>query len=120
MSMSVDTEENPEFEGANETFLFTVWMITLVIALILPCCWNKRQRQLCRKRIRERRWIQDDGMDENDWYYARYLRQQEERRQQRLAERERFQIDKTQEDEIREQYLTLIMEGYSLVSRLIL
>jgi hypothetical protein len=106
------SSEQVDVQESNSVLLLTFWIFTLIISLILPFCWSKRQRTLCRQRLRERRWISDDGLDEDDWYYARYLRRQEERRQQ---EQERIQIAKNQQDEIREQYLLLLMRNYTMV-----
>lgn len=60
--------------------------------------------------IRERRWIGDDE-------YLEYgsSDQQERRQQQREETQRRFQTTRTQEDEIRHQYLSLSMENYTIM-----
>ena len=104
--------ELPKVEESNDSILLTGWVLVLIAALIFPFCRGKRQRKLCRQRIRERRWITDDGFNEDDWYYARYLRQREERR---LEELEKFRIHTKQQDEIREQYLVLLLRRHTMV-----
>lgn len=106
------SSELPKVDESNDSVLLTVWVLVLIAALAFPFCRGKRQRKLCRQRIRERRWIMDDGLNEDDWYYARYLREREERR---LAELEKFRIHTKQQDEIREQYLVLLLRHFTTV-----
>lgn len=89
-----------------------IWLILFCIFVTLPFCSNAKTRDLCRRRIRERRWIQDDDDDEDDWYAQAVLRRREERRQQMEA---RNQEAKTQEDKIREQDLLMLLAKNSVV-----
>lgn len=99
--------------GSNDLVWTLIWVISLCIFLSLPFCSNAKRRRLCRERIRERRWVQDDG--EDDWYVQAVIRRREERRQQMEADQEHFRTTKTQEDEIREQYLLLLLDDYTMV-----
>ena len=90
------------------------FIVLLVIMLIFPFCRNKEQRALCCRRIKERRWIQEDRS--NSWYHVQYRRRQEERRQQLEAEQREFETSRTQEDEIREQFLLSLMVNNTVVS----
>jgi biopolymer transport protein ExbB/TolQ len=93
-------------------FWMLIWIFFLFIFIVVPFCASQRRRQLCVRRIRERRWIRDEG---DEWYQQAILRRQA-RRQQLDDEQRRFATSRTQEDEIREQFLTLSMERYTLVS----
>jgi hypothetical protein len=96
-----------------DVFFLVLWVLSLLLFLSLPCCITERRRNLCWRRIRERRWIEDEAHDA--WYMAAMRRQQQERRQRLEEEQRRFQTTRTQEDEIREQYLLLLMEKYTMV-----
>ena len=98
-----------------------MWVSTMVIFLVLPFCTSRRRRELCMQGIRERRWINDDEIDspENGSSSIRADGQQQESRQQQREETQRhFQTTRTQEDEIRQQYLLYLMENYTMVSML--
>jgi len=62
------------------------------------------------RRIRERRWIQDEIDEELDREAARL---QQARRQRLNDQQRRFQVSRTQEDEIREQFLNIVTEKYT-------
>jgi hypothetical protein len=106
-----DDMESMSF-GIDGRFLTLIWFLFLSFFLVVPFCASQRRRQLCVRRIRERRWIRDEG---DEWYQQAILRRQA-RRQQLDDEQRRFATSRTQEDEIREQFLTLSMERYTLVS----
>jgi len=114
MNTTTHSVEKEIPEESNDAVLLTFWFFVLFIALLCPFCRNERQRKLCRRRIQERRWIEDEIINEDDWYYARYLRRQEERR---LEEMENYRINRKQQDDIREQYLVLLMRNYSMVRK---
>jgi hypothetical protein len=63
--------------------------------------------QTQKHRIRERRWIRDEGGAE--WYQQQVIL----RRQQFDDKQRCFATCRTQEDEIRKQFLTLSMERYA-------
>lgn len=65
------------------------------------------------RRIRERRWIADDDVYLDDWY-REAIERRNARRRQMQAEQEQFQTSKTQEDEIREQFMKMKMEKYCM------
>lgn len=105
-----------ETEGSDlstNAFWITLWCLSLFIFLCLPCCITQSRRELCWRRLKERRWISDDR--EDDWYTAAIRRQQEQRRQQLDEQQRRFRTTRTQEDEIREQFLLQCMENYTMV-----
>jgi hypothetical protein len=77
-----------------------------------PFCITQRRRQLCLRRIRERRWIEDDQRN-HEWYEAVHSRRQERARQLQ-AEQRAMQMSKTQEDSMREAFLLDIMKNYSI------
>ena len=62
--------------------------------------------------IRERRWINDEDWDE----FESNSSERERRQQQREETLRRFQTSRTQEDEIRQQYLSHLLERYTVVS----
>lgn len=105
-----------EFHLQEETLWMLLWIFSLFLFLCLPFCINSHRRQLCWRRIKERRWIHDDGAEDDDWYTRAVQRQQEERRQRLEEQQRRFETTRTQQDEIREQYLKEMMKGYSMVS----
>lgn len=87
-----------------------MWFLTMIVFVVLPFCTSKRRRVLCMRGIRERRWIGDDEYNE----YGSSVRQ--ERRQHQREETQRhFQTTRTQEDEIRHQYLSFAMENYTIM-----
>ena len=89
-----------------------MWLCTVVVFILLPFITSKRRRVLCMRGIRERRWISDE---EYDRYNSEG--QQESRQQQREENQRHFQTTRTQEDEIRQQYLSVLMENYTIVSK---
>ena len=91
-----------------------LWVLSLTLVLFIPCCSNRHRRQLCFRRIRELRWIRDEG-DPDDWHSQTIRRQQQQRRLQQEQQRQRFQISRTQEDEIREQFLLIQLQDYTKV-----
>mmetsp|Transcript_2349 Transcript_2349/g.3858 ORF Transcript_2349/g.3858 Transcript_2349/m.3858 type:complete len:370 (+) Transcript_2349:229-1338(+) len=102
-------DENPFDE---EVMWIILWVFSLLLFLCLPFCITEPRRKLCLRRIRERRWISDDTVD--DWYVSAMRQQQQQRRQQLDEQQRRFQTTRTQEDEIREQYLLFQMEKYTM------
>ena len=107
----------PDSYATSSNHIWTLlWVVSLCAFLSLPFCASTKRRRLCLQRIRERRWVpNNESSDEDDWYAQAFRRRQEERRQQMQAEQEHFQITKTQEDEIREQYLNVLLGKYSKV-----
>jgi hypothetical protein len=101
-------------QGSNDAMWILFWILSLFIFLAIPVCASPRQRKLCFRRIRERRWIQDDG--QHDWYREVHAQRQARRQQELENQHQRFQTSRTQEDEIREHYLLFLMEKYTLVS----
>jgi hypothetical protein len=101
-------------EVSVESLWMILWVTALVIFLCLPFCISKSRRNLCWRRMKERRWISDD--EEDDWYTAAVRRQQEERRQELEARQRLYRTTRTHQDEIREQYLLLCLEKYTMVS----
>ncbi|KAL3927978.1 MAG: hypothetical protein SGARI_005172 [Bacillariaceae sp.] len=93
-----------------------IWMFMFTAALVgflcFPFCITKKRRDLCWQRIKERRWISDDT--EDDWYAAAMRRRQEQRRHQMEEEQHRFETSRTQEDEIREQFLLQKMAPFTM------
>ena len=110
----------PSYEG-NFSYLrqnmmwMLLWFTTMVVFIILPFCTSKRRREACARGIRERRWISQEEFDAEEFNLIE-TREQDSRRQQRENTQRHFQITKTQEDEIRHQYLSYIMEDYTMVS----
>ena len=92
-----------------------MWLCTVVVFILLPFMTSKRRRVLCMRGIRERRWISDE---EYDQYNSEG--QIERRQQHREQAQRRFQTTRTQEDEIRQQYLSVLMANYTIVSKQIL
>jgi hypothetical protein len=90
-----------------------IWVLITSVLLCLSFCITQRRRQLCWRRIKERRWIVDEGIGHRS--NASVIRV-EERRQRLEARQRRFQKRITQEDEIRQQYLEHLMEGFTMVS----
>jgi hypothetical protein len=109
---TIDQEEG--FLGKDQGLWLFLWLSLFFLFLCSPFCISEHRRQLCWRRIKERRWIHDEGGD--DWFDSA-MRRQQERRQQLDAAQRRFQTTRTQEDEIREQYLKHLMENYTIVSR---
>ena len=116
-----DNDNNMTDEGSSNWWTDEenlLWTLTFVFAIFifvcLPFC-SKHRRNLWLRRIRERRWIEDYS---NDWYLEAHRRRQE--RMRRLeAEQRNFQLSRTQEDEIREQFLLVIMKNFITVSFLL-
>ena len=95
-----------------------VWIVLCLVSFFLlvcyPCLSSPHRRRIWLQRLRERRWIQDEG-DPNDWNSPAFRRRQVERRLQQEQERLQFQSSRTQDDEIREQFLLVQMQPYSKV-----
>jgi hypothetical protein len=106
-----DDEENNMSLMENLPWVI-LWVCSLLLFACLPFCINKQRRQLCRRRIKERRWILDP---QPDWYTL-VLQRQAQRRQEMETQQQEFQISRTQEDEIREQFLLVQLETYTMVS----
>jgi hypothetical protein len=109
-----DIQGDADFIIGEEKLWMVLWIFSMVLFLCLPFCITSHRRQLCWRRIKERRWIEDNG-DEDDWYTQAVRRQQEQRRQRLDEEQRQFQTTRTQQDEIREQYLLEIMKPYTMV-----
>ncbi len=88
-----------------------LWLCTLIVFILFPFL-SKKRRQLCMQGIRERRWINDEEWDE----FESNSTERERRQQQREEAQRRFQTTRTQEDEIRQQYLSYLLERYTVVS----
>ncbi len=107
------TTEDTEDSVQRSDIMFTVvWVSFCFFFLLMPFCSNAKKRKLCMRRIRERRWIREE--DDDDWY-TQMMRERLARRQQELAEFHTLEINKTQGDEIREQYILKLLEKYTLV-----
>jgi len=87
-----------------------MWLLTMVVFISLPFCTSKHRRVLCIRGIRERRWIDDDEQDE----YGT-VGEQERRQQQREETQRHFQTTRTQEDEIRQQFLSISLKNYTML-----
>jgi hypothetical protein len=103
-------------DGSDEAVWMVLWVTALIIFLCLPFCITESRRDVCWRRIKERRWI--SYVEEDDWYTAAVRRQQEERRQQVEEQHRRYRTTRTHDDEIREQYLLQCMENYTIVRHL--
>jgi hypothetical protein len=106
-------EDAPPEEGYSDALWMFMWFMTLAAFLCCPFCGTSKRRELCMRRIRERRWIEDEIEEERDRQAAR---RQQSRRQQLDDQQRRFHVSRTQEDEIREQFLTTVTEKYATVS----
>ena len=102
----------PSSNDDDNAVWLTMWLLTMVVFVVLPFWTSKRRRQLCMQGIRERRWISDDEYDFDEEVSG----QREPRPQQSEATRHHIQTTRTQEDEIRQQYLSFMMENYTMVS----
>jgi hypothetical protein len=92
-----------------------LWISTMLLFICLPF-YSSRRRKICMRGIRERRWISDDeDLFDDDGNDRSAGPDQQERRQQIQENRRRFRTNRTQEDEIRQQYLLHLMENYSMV-----
>jgi len=101
-------------DSSNENGVWVMlWVCTMVIFIVLPFCTSRRRRELFMQGIRERRWINDDEWELSEEDSAG---RQERRQQQQEETQRRFQTTRTQEDEIRQQYLSYLMENYTMVS----
>lgn len=110
ISYFIDDSDDDYVDVWNDNGLWTgMWLSTVIIFILLPIITSKRRRVLCMRGIRERRWIGDEE-------YEQYNSEgQRERRQlQRQQTQRHFQTTRTQEDEIRLQYLSFLMEDYSI------
>lgn len=107
-SSASETDE----ELSIDFFLF-VWVTLSLFLFIFPCCGTAHRRKLCLRRIRERRWISDDGPDD-DWYVQAVRRRQEERQAQLIEEQRRFQMSRTDEDDIREKFLAQTLTKFTI------
>jgi hypothetical protein len=110
---TMSPEENADFYIQKEVLWMFMWIVALVLFVCFPFCITKSRRDLCLRRIKERRWIADET--EDDWYVAAIRRQQEQRRQRLEEEQRQFQTSRTQEDEIREQFLLQCMKPFTMV-----
>jgi hypothetical protein len=108
-------EDAPTEEGFSDVVWMLMWFLSLVAFLCCPFCGTAKRRELCKRRIRERRWIEDDELEEE---LDREAARRQQARHQHLHDRQRrFQVSRTQEDEIREQFLTIVTEKYTTVSQ---
>lgn len=89
----------------------SLWFCTVIVFILFPFA-SKKRRKLCMRGIRERRFINDEEWDEESLSPSQRERQQ----QQREENQRRFQTTRTQEDEIRQQYLSYLLERYTVVS----
>ena len=97
---TVGPAESYNYFKDNMTWMI-LWFITLVLFLAFPFVTSKRRRMLCVRGIRERRWIPDEEIEEE-------LRREEMQ--------QRIEAVRTQEDSIRQQYLSFLMQRYTIVS----
>ena len=96
-----------------------IWLASVTFFLCFPVIFNERRRRLWIRRIRERRWISHDEFEEEepDWYTLSQRQRQEERRQELETQHRQFQVSRTQADEIREQFLMVQLEKFTMVRR---
>lgn len=112
-STSNNDESGFDYLGENKLWL-VMWLLTMVVFIALPFATNERRRKLCFRGIRERRWINEDEYGSEDQQGSRHP-------QQRDGETQRhFTTTRTQEDDIRQQYLSFLMENYTMVSERLL
>jgi hypothetical protein len=115
-STTLATDENSNVTDNSNNILWTaILTFGLIFFTVMPFCYSKRRRKLCMRRIRERRWIEDERMT-NQWYIEAQSVRQEERRRQLEEQQRSFERTRTQEDEIREQFLREKMKNYTIVS----
>lgn len=111
---AISSKEESGFDYGVDTHVWLImWLITMVVFILLPITTSKRRRELCMRGIRERRWIRDEEYDENgsgDHQGTRRPPQQRDRTTQR-----HFTTTRTQEDDIRQQYLSVLMKNYTIV-----
>jgi hypothetical protein len=101
-------ETNMSYFSDNVVWM-VLWFCTVIVFLGFPFL-SRRRRQLCMMGIRERRWINDEDWDE----FESNSSERERRQQQREETLRRFQTSRTQEDEIRQQYLSHLLERYTV------
>merc|ERR1719379_1418819 len=94
-----------EFYGSRLSWML-MWVGAATVFLALPLITSKRRRILCMRAIRERRWISDDECVE--------LGSDSQRRRQEEERRRNFRTTKSQEDDIRTQYLSFLMNNYTI------
>ena len=96
-----------------------IWLASVTFFLCFPVIFSERRRRLWMRRIRERRWISHDEFEEEepDWYTLSQRQRQEERRQELETQHRQFQVSRTQADEIREQFLMVQLEKFTMVRR---
>lgn len=93
----MEPTEDSNYFKENSTWMI-LWFLTFVVFLGAPFV-SKRRRILCMRGIRERRWIPDEEIEEE-------LRREEMR--------QRIEAARSQEDSIRQQYLSFLMERYTV------
>jgi len=105
-------ESGFEYFVNNQVWL-TMWLLTMVVFVVLPIATSKRRKELCMQGFRERRWVSDEEYDENgsgDQQGTSRNPQQPDETTQRHST-----TTWTQEDDIRQQYLSFSMENYTMV-----
>jgi esterase/lipase len=116
---SSNGDNDSDDQGYSGNFVWMmIWLLSVIIFLCFPFLFNERRRRLWLRRVRERRWISAEEFEESDpdWYTLAQRRRQEERRQELENQQRQFRVSKTQADEIREQFLTVQLEKYTMVS----
>ena len=98
---NVELTENNLYFKDNMTWM-VLWFTTLILFIVAPF-FSKRRRILCMRGIRERRWISEEEVEE-------------EMRREEMQQR--VEAARSQEDSIRHQYLSFLMERYTVVSEL--
>jgi hypothetical protein len=70
------SESNSAFTSSSSgDVMFVIWCGALLFFLLAPFCLTKRQRVICRKRIRERRWnVYIEPEHDEVWYRLSVLR----------------------------------------------
>lgn len=97
----------------NNQVWLTMWVLTLLVFVVLPIATSKRRKKLCMQGFREGRWVSDEENDENgsgDQQGTSRNPQQPDETTQRHST-----TTWTQEDDIRQQYLSFSMENYTMV-----
>jgi len=112
-----DDDDDVHYSYLQQNLMWMLlWFCTMVVFIVLPFCTSKLRREMCMRGIRERRWIgaEEFEAEENALIESR---NRESRRLHREETQREFQISGTQEDEIRHQYVALLMQNYTILLR---
>eukprot|EP00538_Stauroneis_constricta_P004563 CAMPEP_0119555844 /NCGR_PEP_ID=MMETSP1352-20130426/7928_1 /TAXON_ID=265584 /ORGANISM="Stauroneis constricta, Strain CCMP1120" /LENGTH=459 /DNA_ID=CAMNT_0007602687 /DNA_START=266 /DNA_END=1645 /DNA_ORIENTATION=- len=100
--------------GQQGSFFLFFWIVGAVVFILLPFCSTQQRRQVCWRRIRERKW--GIPMPAAQPSRSSVLAAEARQRRRELAQQRqtRYQMSKTQQDEIREQFLMSRMDDYTM------